>query len=132
MAEVSASVEIERSPDEVWKVLSDVGGLAGWMPGLDGSSASDDGRRRTVETSGMGTLVEEILRNDDEARTLEYTIAEAPFELEHYLARWTVEPAGEGARATWHVEVRPDSMAEALQPVVESSVAALKTHLESR
>ena len=35
MAERNAEVSIDRSPNDVWKLVREFGGLAEWMPGVE-------------------------------------------------------------------------------------------------
>lgn len=128
MAEFSVSDTIERSPDEVWAVLADIGAIADWFPGLESSRA--DGDRRSIELAGVGTIVELVTRSDASTRTLEYTIAEAPFDIDRYEARWTVEPKDGASFVTWHLAVEPEAMVELMQATAEGAIAGLKAHLE--
>lgn len=128
MADGKVEVEIARSPEEVWTLISDFGGLASWMPGID--SCELDGDVRNLETMGM-TLKERLVAQDDAARTQQYSIVEAPMPLEHHLVTLSVEPKGDGSLLTWAYEVKPDDMAATFGPVYEGSAQALKAQLES-
>ena len=75
MASGKAEVSIERSPDDVWKVVRDFGGLADYMPGIE--SCTVDGDVRTIGM--MGIEVKEQLRDlDDDTRRITYGIIESP------------------------------------------------------
>ena len=39
-------------------------------------------------------------------------------------------PRGEGSRVTWDVDAEPDSMAELMTSIYQSSLDALKAHVE--
>jgi uncharacterized protein YndB with AHSA1/START domain len=127
MADGKTEVHIDRTPDEVWALISDFGGLDGWMPGIDGCEL--DGDVRTVRTSGM-VLQERLVSQDDEARIQSYSIIDGPVPVEHHLATLSVEPDGDGSKFTWAYEVRPDEMAGAFGPIYESSAQAVKAQLE--
>ena len=129
MASGKAEISITRSPDEVWKVLRDFGGLAEWMPGIDGCTV--DGDVRTLDT--MGIQIKEQLRSlDDDARVISYSVVESPMgNLESHLATISVAPEGDGAHLIWMVEVVPDELLAVFQGVYESSVIAVKKQLES-
>jgi hypothetical protein len=60
MAQGKSEISIERSPDEIWKVIRDFGGLANYMPGVD--SCTVDGDVRTLQM--MGIEIKEQLRCD--------------------------------------------------------------------
>jgi carbon monoxide dehydrogenase subunit G len=129
MAEGKAEVSINRSPDDIWKLLREFGGLADWMPGIE--SCSLDGDVRTLQT--MGIEIKEQLRSlDDDTRCISYSVVESPMSnLESHLATISVEPEGTGSHVTWAVEVVPDDLLALFLPVYEGSVVELKKQLES-
>ena len=121
----NASVSIDRSADQVW-ALGDFGGIGGWMPGID--SCRVEGEDRILETMGM-TITEHLVKKDDAARALTYSIVEgAP--VERHEAVITVIPDGEGSRVTWDVEATPDDMAGLMAAVYQQALDALKAHVE--
>lgn len=128
MADGRTEVEIDASPDEVWALVGDFGGLADWMPGVD--SCVLEGDVRTVHTMGM-EIHERLVSHDQDSRTTAYSIIQGPMPLEHHLSTISVEPAGEGSKLVWSYEVRPDEMAGAFGPVYEGSAKAVKAHFES-
>ncbi len=99
MAEGKAEVSIDRSPDDVWKLVREFGGLETWMPGVE--TCVVDGDVRTIGL--MGIEIKEQLRSlDDAARSISYSVIESPMgNLESHLATITVEP--EGRRLPPHV-----------------------------
>ena len=127
MADGKVEVEIARSPEDVWALVGDFGGLGDWMPGIDACEL--DGDVRKLQTMGM-EIHERLVSHDDEARTTSYSIVQGPMPIEHHLATIAVEPSGEGSRLTWSYEVRPDEMAAAFAPIYEGSVQAVKAQLE--
>ncbi len=129
MAEGKAEASIERSPDDVWKLLREFGGLETWMPGVE--TCTVDGDVRTIGL--MGIEIKEQLRNlDDSARTISYSVIESPMSnLESHLATISVEPEGSGTHLTWSVAVTPDDLLGLFLPVYEGSVVEIKKKLES-
>jgi len=127
MADGKVEVHIARSPDEVWALISDFGGLHTWMPGVE--SCQLEGDVRTLQTMGM-ELRERLVEQDEANRTQSYSLIEGPMPLEHHLATLSVVPDGDGSLFTWAYEVRPDEMAAAFGPVYEGSAQAVKTQLE--
>lgn len=128
MADGKAEVSIDRSPDEVWKVVREFGGLDEWMPGVESCSVEGD-----VRTIGMmGIEVKEQLRGVDEAaRRISYSVVESPMgNLESHLATIAVDADGTGSHVTWSVDVVPDDLLALFVPIYEGSVAALKTKIE--
>ena len=129
MASGKAEATIERSPDDIWKVLREFGAVAEYMPGID--KCALDGDVRTIDT--MGIQIKEQLRNlDDAKREISYSVVESPMgNLESHLATITVAPEGNGSHVTWAVDVSPDELLGLFLPVYEGSVAALKQQFEA-
>jgi mxaD protein len=129
MASGKAEVSINRSPDDVWKVVREFGTLDEWMPGID--KCSLDGDVRTLDT--MGIQIKEQLRNlDDAGRRVTYSVIDSPMgNLESHEATIAVDPEGSGSHLTWSVEVSPDELLGIFLPVYEGSVVALKEKFES-
>jgi carbon monoxide dehydrogenase subunit G len=128
MAEGRAEVTIARDADEVWKVIGDFGGLAGWMPGIERCDL--DGDVRTIETMGL-EIAEQLRGVDDARRTLSYGITRSPMPIEHHEATITVTPDDGATHVTWDVEIRPDELLGAFVPIYQQSLDALKARLES-
>ena len=127
MATGQASIDIDRPADAVWAVVGDFGGIGGWMPGIDACRVEGD--RRILDTMGM-TITEALVKKDDAARALTYTIVDgAP--VERHQAVITVTPRGDGSHVTWDVDAEPDAMAEVMTTVYQGSLDALKAHTES-
>ncbi len=122
----NASVSIDRPADEVWTLIGDFGGISGWMPGID--SCRVEGDDRFLETMGM-TITEHLVKKDDAARALTYSIVEgAP--VERHEAVITVSPEGKGSRVTWDVDALPDDMAGLMATIYQQALDALKAYLE--
>jgi carbon monoxide dehydrogenase subunit G len=121
-----AEIDIDKPVDQVWAVVGDFGGIAGWMPGMD--SCRVEGDDRILETMGM-TITERLVSKDETGRILTYMIADgAP--VESHQASITVSPGGSGAHVTWDVEATPDEMADLMATIYQQALDALKTHLE--
>lgn len=128
MADGKTEVHIARSPEDVWALIADFGGLDKWMSGID--SCEVDGEVRILQTMGM-TLKERLVSQDDAARTQSYSLFEGPMPIEHHLATLSVEPDGDGTRFTWAYEVEPEEMAAVFGGVYEGAAQAFKDRLES-
>jgi carbon monoxide dehydrogenase subunit G len=127
MGKATSEIDIDRSADEVWKVVGDFGGLAGWMPGIEKCTVTDD--VRTVETGGM-EIGEQLVARDDAQRTISYSIVSGPAPVDTHQATITVTPSGSGSHVTYEVEATPDSMVEMLNGIYAQSLDALKAHVE--
>jgi carbon monoxide dehydrogenase subunit G len=129
MADGKAEISIDRSPDDVWKLVREFGGLEQWMPGVE--SCVVDGDVRTIGM--MGIEVKERLRErDDAGRRFSYSLIESPMgNLESHLVTIAVDPEGTGSHVTWSVDVRPDDLLALFLPIYESSVVELKKKAEA-
>jgi carbon monoxide dehydrogenase subunit G len=129
MAQGKAEVSINRSPDEVWKVIREFGTLDEWMPGVEKCTLNGD--VRTIEMMGI-SVKEQLRSSDDAARTVSYSVIESPMgNLESHTATITVEPEGTGSHLTWTVDVSPDELLGLFVPIYEGSCTALKEKFES-
>jgi mxaD protein len=126
MAQRTAELDINGSPDAVWELVGDFGGIAGWMPGME--SCRVEGDNRILDTMGM-TITEKLVSKDDAARALTYGIVDG-VPVESHEATITVTSAGDGSHVTWVVDATPDEMADLMQSVYQQSLEALKTHVE--
>ncbi len=121
-----AQVEIAGSADDVWALVSDFGGIAGWMPGID--SCRVEGEDRILETMGM-TITEHLVASDDSARTLTYSIVDG-VPVESHQAVITVTPGRNTSSVTWVVDATPDEMAEFMATVYQQALDELKKRIE--
>ena len=126
MGSGTAAIDIDVPADQVWKVVGDFGGIAGWMPGIE--TCRLEGENRIVETMGM-SIAERLVAKDDAGRSLTYSIADgAP--VEHHQAIITVTPTGDASHVTWAVDATPDAMADLMTGLYQQSLEALKAHVE--
>ena len=126
MAERTAAIDIDASPEAVWALTGDFGGIGEWMPGLE--SCRVEGDNRILETMGM-TITEALVSKDDATRTITYSIVDG-VPVESHQATVTVTEAGEGSHVTWVVDATPDEMADLMQGVYQGTLEALKAHVE--
>jgi hypothetical protein len=126
MGQRTAEIDINSSPDAVWAVAGDFGGIAGWMPGME--SCRVEGENRILETMGM-TITEKLVAKDDSARAITYSIVDG-VPIESHEATITVHAAGDGSHVTWVVDAAPDEMADLMLSVYQQSLESLKAHVE--
>jgi mxaD protein len=125
MGKARAEIDIERPADEVWAVVGDFGGIAGWMPGIE--SCVVDGDDRVIKTMGM-EVTERLERRNEEERELVYAIVGGVPVINHK-ATITVVPHGSSSHVTWDVDV-DDEMTDLLHQMYQQSLQALKDHLK--
>ncbi len=123
----TAEIDIDRSADDVWAVVGDFGGIAGWMTGIE--TCRLEGESRILETMGM-TITERLVSKDDDGRVLTYSVIDgAP--VERHEAVITVTPTGGTSHVTWLVDAVPDEIADFMTSVYQQSLEALKAHVEA-
>jgi len=129
MAHGQSEVSVERSPDDIWKLIREFGALADYMPGVE--SCSLDGDVRTLQM--MGIEIKEQLRSiDDDTRRLTYSVVESPMtNMVSHEATIAIDPEGSGSRVTWSVDVEPADLLPIFQGAYDNAVTALKTKFES-
>jgi uncharacterized protein YndB with AHSA1/START domain len=125
MATIRHHARIDAPADTVWALVTDAGGIAGWMPGLDESSLEGD--MRTVKMGPM-EVKERIVTNDADLRRLQYTIVEPP--VGQHLATIDVIDQGDGCLLVYGCDL-DDPMYDMLNPMYEGATQAIKTHIES-
>jgi hypothetical protein len=80
--------------------------------------------------SKAGPLRELILARDDETRRYEYTILEAPMDIEFIHATVSVTPFNGGSRVEWSTLVSPDELADAFAAIYKEGLENMKAQLE--
>ena len=126
MGHAEPEVKINAAPDQVWAIVADYGGLAGWMPGVETCRMEGD-RDRVIAMMGM-EITERLFEKDDAARQLSYgVVAGAP--LEQHKVTITVAPEGDGSKVTWAVDV-DDAMTEMMGGMYQQALEALKAKAE--
>jgi len=95
---------LKYRPEEVYRVLEDVGGYPRWWPEVRGVDRIDDSTVRIVARSVLPyslTFQATDSRQDEKAGVLEIDMRG---DLEGF-SRWTIEPERSGTRATFEEEV---------------------------
>jgi hypothetical protein len=128
MATIRHHAHIDRSPDDVWKVVSDAGAISAWFPGIETSTVEGNVRRCSL---GPGAdLVEEIVTSDDALRRFQYRISEGPMPLDFHLGTVDVLAEGDGSLVIYSTDVAPDDAKALFDPSIAGGLEGLKAHLE--
>ena len=127
MATIRAHTRINRSADEVWKVVSDAGSME-WFPGVDGSVLN--GTTRTVTFSGGINVDEAIVTSDDELRRFQYRIVGGALPVDFHLGTVDVLEDGDGSLVVYSTEIEPDGLRDIMNKSIARAVDGLKAHLE--
>lgn len=112
MAHVAAAVDLAAPPEEVWELIGGFDSIPDWLPEVSQSVSSKGGRLRTL-TLGSGTVVEELVAFDAEARRYSYRILDGKLPVVDYLATLEVSPAAGGSNVSWTASFEPGGVAEA-------------------
>ena len=125
MGKARAEIDINRPADEVWAVVGDFGGIAGWMPGIE--SCHIDGDDRVIKTMGM-EVTERLERRDEEEHELIYAIVGGVPVINHQATITVVPDGNKKSHVTWDVDV-DDDMTDLLHQMYQQSLVSLKEHL---
>lgn len=132
MARIVETVEIARSPSDVWAAVGDIGGLATSVPQLVASCEYDQAAKILTVTFGNGmSLIEPIIAHDDDAMLVAWTARGGNWD--HHNASMQVHASdGDGCQVQWIADVLPDSAEGTIQTIVQAGLGALKETLESK
>jgi len=122
MAEGAVDVAVKASPDEVWKMVGDFGGIGEYFPGIE--SCRLEGDDRVIGLMGM-EIRERLLARDDATRTLTYSVVEG-VPIESHTATISVEPEGDGSRIIWAYNLTPGEMAAVFGDTYKGALASIE------
>ena len=107
MPSVAERIEIPVPADVVWQTVRDFGAIDEYVPPITNAELSGEGvgAERTLTLADGGQVVERLEERDDTARTLRYTIVDAPLPVTNYEGTMSVEATGDAAcEVTWASE----------------------------
>lgn len=107
---VTQTIDIARTPEQVWAIVGDFDSIARWHPAV-ASSPADKGnaigskRTLTLKAPGDPSFDEELVKYDGAARTYSYRIEKVDpkvLPVNNYVAWFEVAPnAGGGTTVEW-------------------------------
>ena len=114
MANVSMSINLNASADEVWNLIGGFNALPDWHPAVVKSDLEEDGKVRRLEIDGGVVILERLEEHDAAERMYRYTITESPLPIEGYVSviRVGEGEGGRGARVEWSSEFTPSGVPE--------------------
>jgi hypothetical protein len=144
MGSVRNHIRIARSPDDVWRVVSDAAVISEWAPDIKNSSSSENMRR--VEFDDGTCLEEEIVTSDDELRRFQYRVVrykmgdfEGPSPVDAFATVDVIED-GDGTLVIYSTELVPveddpggqleRTAVDAVKPQSAGFLRGLKEYLE--
>jgi len=129
MASIRREFTIERSVDDVWNAVRDVGALhTRLVPGFVTDCRLEEGAR--IVTFGNGMVVEErIVDLDETARRLAWSATGG--RLTHHNASMQLFSVGKNrTHAVWIADLLPDEMAKPVAAMIDQGCAAMKKALD--
>lgn len=116
MTKVSMKTSLNAAAEEVWKAISDFNGLPKFVASIVNSKMEGSGigavRTLTLQDSGP-PIVERLENQDDQNRSLSYSIVESPLPLEDYLATVEVRNLSENhCQVVWSSTFEPKGATE--------------------
>lgn len=127
MATIYREVDLDADAEEAWRQLADVGAVNKLIDYL--GPVTVDGDRRSCSLGDQGELNELIVTVDQDRRRLAYSIRESPLNFTHHSASWQVTPAGDKSRLVWITDVKPDSVAPALEELIDQTADSIQRNL---
>lgn len=129
MATIYKEAPINVTVDQLWEALSDVGNIHNLLSYLEGTEM--DGDYRSCSMEGGASMRELIISVDSDRRRLAYSVVEEPFGFEHHSASFRAVPDGGKTLFVWETDVKPDSVVEALEPLIDQSITDIRAAVEA-
>jgi hypothetical protein len=127
MATIYREVDLDADADEAWRQMADVGAVNKLIDYL--GPVTVDGDRRSCSLGDQGELDELIVTVDHDRRRLAYSIRQSPLNFTHHSASWQVTPEGDKSRLVWITDVKPDSVAPALEELIDQTADSIQRNL---
>jgi hypothetical protein len=122
MANARHHARLAAPAEEVWALIRDPGGIAGWLPGVEAVRMDGDDRIVTA----MGADIREACDVDDALRRFQYTITDGPLTFDLHRSTIDVLEDGDGCVVVYGIEIQPGDMVAIMDAISASGVAALK------
>lgn len=131
MASIRRSVIIERTPEDVWDALRDVGALhTRLVVGFVTNCVLEGAARNVTFANGMSAR-ELIVDVDEQARRVAWAAVGGPLIHHNASAQVIAAPSGK-SEVVWIADLLPNEMAPAITGMIEEGLAAMKRTLESQ
>ena len=138
MSEIRVSGVIPAPVGEVWAVVGDFGGIAGWVPALakselaSGSTGSQVGDVRSCTIDGGPTLTENQTARSDADYTYTYNIPENPLPMKNYESTISLHAQGEQTLMEWTASFDPTGPEDEVMGMVKGLYQAALDNLNQR
>jgi hypothetical protein len=129
MQSLTVISHINATPDSVWNIIGDPGGISAWHPAI--ASSSLDGDARLCVLGNGAEIHEKVIAMDAGARSYTYTITESPLPLTGYKSTIQVSEEGTGAVVEWTADFEPagapaEEVVGLIKGVYAAGLAALR------
>ena len=129
MATIRTFARVQRSADDVWKVIGDPTRIVEWFPGVTAATV-EDGVRTLTLASGL-PVFEQIVTLDHRLRRFQYRIT-GPLPVRYHLGTMDVIDDGQpGCLLLYSTEIEPDPMAFVLDGVISEGITELARQLDA-
>ena len=129
MATIRSFARVQRSAEDVWRVVGDPTRIVDWFPGVTAATVEGDVRTLTL-ASGM-PVFEQIVTLDHGMRRFQYRIT-GPLPVRYHLGTMDVIDDGQpGCLLLYSTEIEPDPMAFVLDGVISAGIAELARQLDA-
>jgi hypothetical protein len=101
--EAHYSKETAAVAGKAWAAIGDFCGISAWHPALEKCELSqkDGATLRTLYLKGGGTVLEQLVEQNDKTMTQTYVILDGVLPVAHYKSTLKVVPKGNGAAYDW-------------------------------
>lgn len=140
MTSVRESITIPATANDVWQTVRDFGAINEFVPPIISSELSGEGvgAERALTLEDGAQVIERLEALNDEARTLRYSIVEAPLPITNYASTLSVTAHGDATcEVTWAsefdvVDAPDDEVASTFAELYAAGLAGLKEHHAGR
>ena len=128
MATIRSFARVQRSADDVWRVVGDPSRIVQWFPGVIGVEMGEG--TRTLQLASGLPVWEEIVTLDDRLRRFQYRIT-GPLPVKYHLGTMDVIDDGlPGCLIMYSTEIDPEPMAFVLDGVISEGLTNLARMLD--
>jgi len=119
--EAHVSKVTSASPVKAWSAIGDFCGISAWHPAVTKCELSrkNGATQRKLTLKDGGTLLEQLVEQNDETMSQTYIILDGVFPVAHYKSTLKVLPNGDGAVYDWSgtFEAKGAADAEAVKTI---------------
>lgn len=128
MATIRKEITVKATVEQTWDVMRDIGALhTRLVPGFVVDTKLEPGARTVTFANGR-VVRERIVTIDNEARRLVWS-ATGDILSHHNASAQVLEDADRRTRIIWIADLLPDSLAGAVEQMMEDGMTAMRTAL---